>query len=297
MRILWFEDRDLYTVRRGIEAGRALGVDVAPLDLTDLQFTVDSGNTGVFRLGRDLADEYDGIIMRNFMPFVSEALTIARLFSERGRTVVDASLIDEGYAMSKMHDYLVLAGNGIEVPFTRQLFDAQQAEEFASELGFPCILKGIHGSEGRHVHKIDSREQFKRKMFQYRTGELMVQEFLEAEEDYRVITVGYKALPFYVSRKPREGEFRTNFELNEEVVSHRISEYPSLKDVAELAAKTLRREFCAVDIRCKNNKPLVLEANRRPGFKGFEQATGHDVAKDFIRYVAKKCESDCDENK
>ena len=65
----------------------------------------------------------------------------------------------------------------------------------------------------------------------------MVQEFLEAEEDYRVVTVGYKALPFYVSRKPREGEFRTNFEWNEEVVPHRISEFPELKHVAELAAK------------------------------------------------------------
>lgn len=291
MRILWFEDSDLYTVRRGIEAGRALGVDVVPLDLIDVQFRTDSGNTGVYRLGRDLTAEYDGVIIRSFMPFVSEALTIARLFSERGKTVVDASLVDEGYAMSKMHDYLVLARNGVDVPITRQLFDVRQAEEFAGELGFPCVLKGIHGSEGRHVHKIDSLEQLKRRMFQYRTGELMVQEFLEAEEDYRVVTVGYQALPFYVSRKPRAGEFRTNFELNEEVVSHPISEFPELKHVAELAAKALRREFCAVDIRCKHDKPLVLEANRRPGFKGFEQATGHDVAGDFIRYVAKKCES------
>jgi len=33
----------------------------------------------------------------------------------------------------------------------------------------------------------------------------------------------------------------------------------------------------------------VLEANRRPGFKGFEEATGYDVAAALIEYVRDKC--------
>jgi ribosomal protein S6--L-glutamate ligase len=117
----------------------------------------------------------------------------------------------------------------------------------------------------------------------------MIQEFLPAEVDYRVIVVGYRALPVMVQRRPRPGEFRTNFDQAEEVTPIQTDEYPDMKSLAENAARTLRREFSGVDIRCRGTTPLVLEANRRPGFKGFEEATGYDVAGDLIEYVRNKC--------
>jgi RimK family alpha-L-glutamate ligase len=290
IKVLWFETEDLYAVRRGKEAGKQLGVEVHSLDAFDLSLLAEAGCSGVFAGGHDLVRGYDAIIVRTFMPFVSEVLTIARLFRAAGKVVVDSSLTDEGYAMSKMHDYMLLAAEGVQVPRTRQLFDPNEAATFAAEIGFPCVLKGVHGSEGRHVHKVESPEQLWRQLRQYRTGEVMVQEFLPAEQDYRVMLVGYRALPVYVSRKPRAGDFRTNFEFNEEVTPLPTSEAPHLRDIAERAARTLRREFTGVDIRCRGATPLVLEANRRPGFKGFEEKTGYDVAGAFIGYVKRRCE-------
>lgn len=225
------------------------------------------------------------------MPYVSEALTIARLFRDAGKIVVDHSMADEGYAMSKMHDYILLSANKIDVPRTRQPFNPADAEAFAQSLGYPCIVKGIHGSEGRHVHKVDTAHQLMKKVLQYRPGEYMIQEFLPAEVDYRVMVIGYKALPVFVRRKPRSDDFRTNFEHHEEVISVDLSKLPQLGEIAERAARVLRREFTGVDIRCRNDAPLVLEANRRPGFKGFEAATGFDVAGAFIKYVIEKCYS------
>lgn len=289
IKILWFETGDLYTIRRGKEAGERLGIQVDSIDALDLTFIASNSRTGILAHGRDIIAEYDAVIIRSFMPFVSEALTVARLFRAAGKVVVDENMTDEGYAISKMYDYIALASKGIAVPHTRQVFDPNDAEAFAAELGYPCILKGIHGSEGRHVHKVDSQPQLRRLLLQYKTGELMVQEFLPAEQDYRVIVVGYHALPVYVSRKPCPGEFRTNFEFNEEVISHPLSEAPHFQEIAERAARVLLREFSGVDIRCRGATPIVLEANRRPGFKGFEEATRHDVAGAFIQYVADKC--------
>jgi gamma-F420-2:alpha-L-glutamate ligase len=291
IKILWFESGDLYTIRRGKEAGKKLGVQVDSIDVFDIRLLADGGQTGIVAGGPDLVAQYDAVIMRSFMPYVSEALTVARLFHTAGKVVVDASMADEGYAMSKMHDYIILASNGVAVPRTGQFFDPNDAEAFAEKLGYPCILKGIHGSEGRHVHKVDSRQELRKRLLHYKTGEIMVQEFLHAEQDYRVIVVGYRALPVYVTRKPREGDFRTNFEFNEEVTPHPLSEASHLQDVAERAARALRREFTGVDIRCRGSTPLVLEANRRPGFKGFEQVTSCDVAGAFIQYVVDKCSS------
>src|SRR5436305_14327658 len=117
-KILWLESGDLYTVRRGIEAGNKLEVQVDSMEMFDLSFVTTGDSQGVFHKSNDLVKTYDAIIVRSFMPYISEALTVARIFSESGKAVVDKSLTEEGYAMSKMHDYLVLAKNGIPVPNT-----------------------------------------------------------------------------------------------------------------------------------------------------------------------------------
>lgn len=290
-KILWLETGNLYAGARGKEAGQSLGVQVDPVDVYDLTFVADGASVGVFAEGRDLVAHYDALIVRSFMPFISEVLTLARLFREAGKTVVDESLTDEGYAMGKMSDYVLLAKNGVGVPRTRLFCNLQEASGFGRELGYPCVVKGSYGSEGRHVYKVESEHQLRKRLLQYRSGELMVQEYLDAPIDYRVIVIGYRALPVYVSRRPRPGDFRTNFELNEEVTALPMSEAPQLQEIAERAARTLRREFSGVDIRCRGSVPLVLEANRRPGFKDFENSTGFDVAKVFIQYVAGKCKA------
>jgi ribosomal protein S6--L-glutamate ligase len=288
-KILWLESGDLYTIRRGKEAGKQRGIQVDSLEIFDLKFSAGAVSPLSMTEKGELTSQYDAVILRSFMPYVSEALTIARLFRDAGKVVIDLSLTDEGYAMSKMHDYILLSRNGIGVPRTYQSFDPKDVEQYAEELGYPCILKGIHGSEGRHVFKIESVSQLHRTLWRYKSGELLVQEYLDAEVDYRVIVVGYKALPIMVRRKPQVGEFRTNFEFKEEVTAIPTDDYPEMKELAEQAARILRREFSGVDIRHRSETPLVLEANRRPGFKGFEEATSYDVAGALIEYVRELC--------
>jgi RimK family alpha-L-glutamate ligase len=290
-KILWLETGDLYTVRRGIEAGNQLDIQVDSLEMLDISFVATGDSVSILSGTSDLVRTYDALIMRSFMPHISEALTVARLFNEAGKVVVDKSLTEEGYAMSKMHDYLVLAKNEIPIPNTWQFFDPDEIEALANQIGFPCILKGIHGAEGRHVHLVNDMVQLRRKMWQYRCGELLLQEYLPAEVDYRVMVVGYKALPLLVKRKPQPGEFRTNFEFNEEITPMPVEEFPELKRIAEDGARILKREFAGVDIRFRGNVPLILEVNRRPGFKGFEKATNLDVAGEFIKYVSSKLTS------
>ncbi len=289
LKILWFETGDPWIVSRAKEAGARLGVHVDSIDAYDLNLAADGTHIGVFAEGRNLASCYDALVVRSFMPFISETITLARLFREAGKVVIDESLTDEGYAMSKMHDYIMLAAGGVPVPRTRQFSDPNQMADFADELGYPCVVKGTYGSRGRYVHKIGSEPELRKRVMHYKPGEASVQEFLDAFVDYRVMVIGYRALPVYVSRKPQPGDFRTNFELNEEVIAHPMSEAPEMQVIAERAARILRREFTGVDIRCRGAQPLVLEANRRPGFKDFERATDFDVAGAFIAYVIEKC--------
>jgi gamma-F420-2:alpha-L-glutamate ligase len=114
---------------------------------------------------------------------------------------------------------------------------------------------------------------------------LIVQEFLPANEDYRLLTIGGKVLPFVISRRPPEGDFRTNFALGADFNAKPAEAFPELVSIAEEASCILRREFAGVDIRHKDGKPMILEVNRRPAFEGFEKSTGYDVAGHFLTYI------------
>lgn len=290
MKILWLGWEELYTTKRIVEAAKKLRLSLETIEIFDITFVVHQNQWGIFAKGFDLLRTFDILIVRTFFPYISEALTIARLFADAGKIVIDENLTSEGYAISKMHDYLVLKQNGIAVPSTWQIYDPIKLESKANRLGYPCVLKGVHGSHGTHVYKIEGRSQLRRRLLRYPSGELTLQEFLPGVEDYRVLVIGYKALPILVSRRPPDGDFRTNWALGAKFYAHPLKEFREFKPLAEKAAKILKREFAAVDIRLKGKRPLVLEVNRHPDFEGFEQATKLDVAQEFLKYVRQKAQ-------
>ena len=140
--ILWLDTAtDLYEVTRAVEAGKKLGLQVDAIDPHDVHFAADSKQIGAFIQGKNLVDAYDVLVVRAFIPMISESLTLARLFKEAGKIVIDDSLTTEGYAMSKLHDYVVLAKHGIAVPHTHQFSDANDLVR-RQTAGYLCVIKG-----------------------------------------------------------------------------------------------------------------------------------------------------------
>lgn len=288
MRVVWLGWEEVYTTRRVQEAARQQGLDLIVCNIHDVSFDIEGQKAGLFGLEMNLLETCDGLVVRTFYPYISEALTIARLFHDASKVVIDESLTDEGYAVSKMHDYLVLVEHGLPCPRTWQLFNPKQVEALAEQLRYPCILKGVHGARGEHTYLIQNAEQLHRRLWRYPYGELMLQEYLPAEEDYRVLVVGYQALPVMVSRRPPHGDFRTNHSLGGKFAPHMLDEFPGFQSLSEQAARALRREIAAVDIRMKGGQPMILEVNRQPDFEGFERATGFDVAGEVVRYILQR---------
>ena len=288
MRVVWLGWEEIYTTRRVQEAAKEQGLELIVCNIHDISFDIEGQKANVYGMGKNLLETCDGLVVRTFYPYISEALTIARLFHDAGKMVMDQSLTDEGYAVSKMHDYLVLERNGVPCPRTWQVFNPRQVEELAGQLEYPCLLKGVHGARGDHIFLIQNNEQLQRRLWHYPYGELMLQEYLPANEDYRVMVIGYHALPMMVSRKPPKGDFRTNYSVGGRFTRNDLSEFPSFQSLAEKAARALRREFTAVDIRMKGDQPLLLEVNRQPDFEGFERATRFDVASEVVRYIRQR---------
>jgi len=272
------------------QAAKAAGIILDSVQITDLSFVVDNNKRGIYCGKRDVARYYDAIGVRNFFPYISEALTVVRCFHEQNKIVAfDKELTEQGYGytISKMHDYLMLAQNGgLAVPQSWKTCDRKEIEEIAAELGFPCVLKGDRGKQGLQVHKVHSMDELRSVADCYSQGELIVQEYLDTSEDYRVLTLGYKSFPYFLKRHPRRGDFRTNYALEGEGEAIPIKEFPQLIKLAESASRVLGREFAGVDIRADSVGNLkVLEVNRTPEFEGFES---EQQARDFCAELKSK---------
>lgn len=291
-RVLWLDWDEGYAVGRMQQAADQLGIQFAAREINDLQFRIGTAS-GIFDGAAkvDLRQQYDVLVARTFFPRISEALTVARLFKDAGKAVIDQSMTDQGYVVSKMHDYLLLAEQGIPVPRSLQVCGWDDVQREAEQLGYPCVLKAVHGSYGNHVYLANDVKELRRKWQRYPMGDLILQEYLPAAEDFRIIVIGYQAVPVFVGRRPRPGDFRTNFELGGASECYAGADFADWLRLAEQAARALRREFAGVDLRVHDGHPMILEVNRRPSFQNFEQTTGYDIAGAFLQYVRQRWES------
>lgn len=289
---MWLTWKESYEVTKMLKEARFANIHLDAVPIHELEFIVDERRVGIYRKRVNVADYYDLLCVRTMRAeYVSDILTLSRLFKEGGKEVVDKSLTTEGYAMGKMHDYLLLAQKGIPVPVSYKTYSKSRMMDYTQELGFPNVLKSIHGSQGRNVHMGAGPNEYSRMLESYPDGELIAQKFLPASEDYRVLVIGYKALPVFLIRHPQAGDFRTNFAVKANSKTEDLNLFPELRNLAEKSARILKREFAGVDIRRdKDGKPYVLEVNRRPGFEGFELASKYNVAKAFLEYLIKRCQ-------
>jgi glutathione synthase/RimK-type ligase-like ATP-grasp enzyme len=172
---------------------------------------------------------------------------------------------------------------------------------------YPYILKWVYGFGGQHVYLVRTKEDYNRVVQKYPLEELLVQEFIEAQYEYKVMTVGYTSLPVVLKIKTSGSSFRPDFK-NYTVCHPELDSGSSMNDrtildssfrwndttqkvvaLAERAARVLGRELAKVDIlEDQRGNLFVLEVNRWPGFQNFEKLTGYNVAGEFVRYLQKK---------
>ncbi|MBI3626756.1 hypothetical protein HY224_01800, partial [Candidatus Uhrbacteria bacterium] len=213
MKILLLSPTGSHSTQRLVQEARRLKLNFTAASVADLNFVSSLDGAEILLGTRNIVEEYDVLIVRDFHPYVAEALTVAKFFSDAGKVVIDQILTEEGYSISKMHDYLVLAEAGLPVPLTYQLYKPLSLRAGLKKLGYPAVLKGDRGSHGEHVYRIKTPKQAKKIFEKYPSGGLLLQEYLPADGDYRVVTLGYKALPVLVKRYPAKNDFRTNFQL------------------------------------------------------------------------------------
>jgi RimK family alpha-L-glutamate ligase len=284
MKMLIVSSPELYEAGRFQAEGSRLGhrVDVVPFE--KLSFIVRPRRTTVLIDGRDLFRSYDTLYLRHFYPYISEALHLAEWARKRGLRVIDRRLAEKNFVQSKMYNYWKLAGAGIPVPPGFQVMDLRTARRLLDRRRWPVVAKGIHGSRGRYVFRLDSPRQAERELTQDMVGFFTFQDYLKIAAEYRVMTIGFKAIGA-MRKIPPAGDFRHNIAVGAVGIAADLP--PKMLRLCEKAARLLGHEMAGVDLAIVRGRPCILEANRTPGFESFEPVTGINVAEAFLRYAAK----------
>jgi glutathione synthase/RimK-type ligase-like ATP-grasp enzyme len=273
--ILLISPKQVYATKRFIEEAKKLKVALKAFDAKDLAkkgFKID-------------ITKYRSLFIRQGWPYVKEIISLAKRFQAAGKKVVDTSITTGSLGRDKWADYQKLKAAGLPMPKTKSLILNPLS------LTYPWVLKWNYGFKGRGVFLIENKNQLQPVLKKYPKEELLMQEFIPAEYEYKIITVGYKSLPVILRFKIDEKTKRPDFNTACSVPIYRLSKRPingratNIIEIAEKASKVLRRELAKVDILEAQGKFYILEVNRWPGLQSFEELTEYNAAQDFLKYL------------
>lgn len=314
--------KDAYAAKRLNNEARIMNYG---LKVVDLRWLIDHNFKIPLKVG-------DVLYVRNpylkgSAAYLPKVIELAKRFEAKGGRVVDANIARGDLGRGKWADYQKLKRAGLPVPKTVNY------ESRIINYGFklspkhfalsPLVLKWIYGLKSRGTFLINSqisKSEFQNIIKLHPQKEWMLQEYIEADYEYKIITIGYQALPvilrFKFNKKLGGVDFRSSKTLFchlgirsgiQDLNVHSIwknhinldsrSEFTpclirrgndnveKMIQLAQRAARTLGRELAKVDILKKNGKFYILEVNRFPGLRTFESLTKFNVFRRFLDYL------------
>lgn len=172
-------------------------------------------------------------------------------------------------------------------------FQSIQEAEAAIQIGtlrYPFIQKPNKGSKGEGVELIRNKEDFNR--VAKSVDQQVYQNFIENSGDYRVFILGGRMLGV-IKRTAPDGGFLNNISKGgraETITDPKI--LAKLRRIGTTVASIFELALCGVDVIYDevSEEYFFLEVNTVPQWRGFQEATGVNVAEEIIQYCKRIAE-------
>lgn len=286
--ILVISSKKVYAAKRILQEAEIRNEKLEIMDVWDLaacNFKIDIGKYDVLYV----RDPY----LNGGAKHLPQIVKLAKKFKAAGKKVVDSAITDGNIGKGKWTDYQKLQKAGLHIPETKLLSDYP-----LPIIHYPLILKWVYGFKARDVFFIQNPDRLKEILPSHPKKEWLIQEFIKADYEYKIITVGFKALPVILRFKIKKNGFRMDFGKCEVLQSEDAGEAGGRQlnggrrllprqiiDLAESSSLLLKRELAKVDILELNGKFYVLEVNRFPGLQSFERQAKFNVLGQFLGYL------------
>jgi len=274
---------------RIVEAGavRSLDIEIVSPDRFDMVIDHEGGQQVVLD-GRE-QDVPGFLIPRLGAGTDYWSLAIVRQLEELGVRVFNGSRCIEA-SKDKLYTHQLLAASQLPTPKTLLVKDLADVALVDQYLEFPVIVKTLSGTQGAGVCLIRDRASFEDLLnFTRASGghdPMILQEFIAGStgRDLRVIVVGGEV----VGAMLRSGgdDYKANISQGGTGSSFEVS--TAIEELALKTAELLQLEIAGIDLLFMDDGFLVCEANSSPGFSGFEEFTGTDIAARIVNYVAEQ---------
>ncbi len=228
---------------------------------------------------------YDGVFVRCMGHL--QSLYMARLAEGYGVPVLNTCHTIR-VCGDKLLATLALTEAGVPTPDTAVAFSPEAAQAAMERIGYPVVVKPLHGSWGRLLAKVNDPEaaeallEHKKTLGGYTHSVFYLQEYIpKPGRDIRCFVVGdrvvaaiYRYSPHWITNTAR-GARTTNCPLS-----------PELVEVALAAARAVGGGIVAVDVlEAPGGELLVAEVNHTPEFRNSIAPTGVDIPGEMARYA------------
>lgn len=200
----------------------------------------------------------------------------------------------------KMLSILQLEHQGVHAPLTipaplcyLEKNNKEKEEFFLSSLeknlGYPMVFKENHGSLGKQVRLISSREELEKTYQGYKKIPHLYEKFLSKHRghDFRLIVVDKKVVA--VMERINEADFRSNIALGGRGKDATDTIPESFKDMAIKVSTALKLDYAGIDIAMDDDgSPMFLEANGNAFFTEIEKVTNINIAKEIVKMILKR---------
>ncbi len=280
-----------YSIKRFKKEAKFLNIDFTHAKYSDLNLEFTADSVLISLNGKNLVEDYDYFIFRSGS---ADDISYKYLYKPL-RYVVKANgkpalnydfSIYHNHQSTKIYTYFVLTTHGIPVIPTKLFVNQEKFEKQRKLFNLPIIAKLTTGSHGDGVNLINTEDQLTNITNKYNIQDILFQEFIDTtsdeRSDLRILTLGDKVLGAF-ERYVDKSKVITNYSAGGEIRKYELTS--ELSDLALKISKIMNADYCGIDIIFKDGRPLVLEVNSAPQFKGFEKVTGINVARKLIEYT------------
>jgi gamma-F420-2:alpha-L-glutamate ligase len=297
--ILYGDDIDstadlAFEMRRFLSEGDKLGMTVKAFKPNQFDLLVTETNREQIIIDGEWQDLPDFVFPYfNHSDHSYFSLAIVRQFERMGVPVFNnADTLER--VRDKLHAHQILAESGIPTPDTMLAKFPINVELVEENLGFPVIVKTLHGALGSGVFLIENAKSFDDLMtlvHETQPNILMIfQKFVASSKgrDVRILIVEGKVVAA-MQRTAKAGDFKANYSQGGSVDEFKVDK--AAAKIAIDTAKALNIQIAGIDLLFTENGYTICEANTFPGFKGLEKATGVNVPEAILLAMKSHLES------
>jgi ribosomal protein S6--L-glutamate ligase len=212
----------------------------------------------------------------------------------KGVKIFNSAFLKDSLFVNKIYQTYRVAQNNVLTPKTIIKSNAKY-KDISEKFDGPFILKSGLGSCGERVFLIKDRKDFIEAKKSLKGFEILYQELIPNDGDYRIHVVGGEAVCAY-RRVPKEGNFKANVTLGgnmEEIKDEKL--ISRLYDIAEKVADSFDgADMVGIDLikNTENDDIYFIELNEIPGIKKIYDVTGISVANKMVDFFESELEID-----